>query len=56
MDDQLPLYNDFELKHLPWTQASAEAMAESTQTLLVPTGLPAVPGAEHGPPPGLWNR
>ncbi len=36
MDDQLPLYVDFEFKKLPWSQASAEQGADSSLPLVVP--------------------
>jgi penicillin amidase len=37
VDDQIPDYVDFDPKTVPFSQASAEADAESTQTLFVPT-------------------
>lgn len=36
MSDQLDLYNDFEFKHVPWTQADAKQGATEIRTLVVP--------------------
>lgn len=51
MRDQLPLYVNFEFKPVPVTEAQAQALAETTQTLVIPAA--PLPWAHVPVPPRL---